>query len=379
MTMTRTFQPVGQGLFCTEKFDTAGESKYNVVYDCGSDSLSHDEIESVVFDSFAQGEVVDAVYISHFDRDHVNGLPILLRRCTVKKVFLPVVTSPAEVAYWRFKCLVQLESDKKKGFHLVVVDRLLALDSANVADVFKYLGAEEPPAVEHVDAVSQVEQNPLVSAQPILKFDRWVFAPFNFRREERDAIFREVFAEALNPLNVDVGSFINDTAGVVRDLNQEVADKLLSSINKGVRAKLGSTNGSSMTLYSGEDPLVGVAGTVARCLCDNTMYKAGCLYLGDYEAKKRMPYRALKKHYESLGVWDGIGCVQLPHHGSRYDYNKMLEVDGRCYAVSFGLGNRNHHPGKEVVFPLLQRNRTVMFSTEANRYIHKNDIVQKII
>ena len=57
MTMTRTFQPVGQGLFCTEKFDAAGESKYNVVYDCGSDSLSHDELEAVVFAAFTQGEV----------------------------------------------------------------------------------------------------------------------------------------------------------------------------------------------------------------------------------------------------------------------------------------------------------------------------------
>lgn len=379
MAMTRTFQPVGQGLFCTEKFDTAGESKYNVVYDCGSDSLSHDELEAVVFASFAQGEVVDAVYISHFDRDHVNGLPILLKRCSVKKVFLPVVTSPAEVAYWRFKCLVQLESDKKKGFHLAVVDRLLALDSANVTDVFKYLGAEEPPAVEHVDAVSQVEQNPLVSAQHILKFDRWVLAPFNFRREERDAIFREVFAEVLSPLNVDVDSFINDTAGVVRDLNQELADEFLSSINKGIRAKLGSTNGSSMTLYSGEEPMVDGAGAFARCLCDNTKYKPGCLYLGDYEAKKRLSYSALKKHYEALGVWESIGCVQLPHHGSRYDWNRGLEVDDRCYAVSFGLGNRNHHPGKEVILRLLQHNRTVMFSNEANRYIHKDDIVQKII
>lgn len=35
-TMTRTFHPVGQGLFCTERFFCSGDKPINLVYDCGS-------------------------------------------------------------------------------------------------------------------------------------------------------------------------------------------------------------------------------------------------------------------------------------------------------------------------------------------------------
>lgn len=45
---------------------------------------------------------------------------------------------------------------------------------------------------------------------------------------------------------------------------------------------------------------------------------------------------------------------------------------------SFGLGNRNHHPGRDVVVGLLRNNRKVILSTERNHYCHQCDICQQI-
>lgn len=48
MTMTRTFQPVGQGAFYTEQFSKDDGGAFNMVYDCGSDSLDIRSLSQVI-------------------------------------------------------------------------------------------------------------------------------------------------------------------------------------------------------------------------------------------------------------------------------------------------------------------------------------------
>lgn len=116
-----------------------------------------------------------------------------------------------------------------------------------------------------------------------------------------------------------------------------------------------------------------VQGRVLSCFGDKCGGKrsVGGIVLG-------RAYRRMKSFYSKGGCWSRMGCVQLPHHGSKHNYNKDFDSEGICYAVSFGLGNRNHHPGKDVITNLLKNGRSVIFSTEANRYVHKNEIVQQV-
>ena len=127
MTMIRTFQPVGQGAFYTEQFSKDDGEVFNMVYDCGSDSLDIQSLSNVIKKSFPRKSVIDAVFISHFDSDHVNGLPELMRNFKVKKIFLPLITGAAENAYWRFKSNV--DSLIVKTETIPIADRLL--DPAN--------------------------------------------------------------------------------------------------------------------------------------------------------------------------------------------------------------------------------------------------------
>lgn len=100
--------------------------------------------------------------------------------------------------------------------------------------------------------------------------------------------------------------------------------------------------------------------------------------MGDYAAQDNVAWSSLVGFYKSMKCWEGIGCVQLPHHGSRHDFNSEIGGMDACFAVSFGLGNRHHHPGKDVIVSLLQNDKTVLFSTEANFYRNFQHVQQVI-
>ena len=82
--MIRSILPVGQGAFYSEqfKFDSG---KINVVYDYGS-GTSVKLVEEQIDDVFYTGEEVQAVFISHFDEDHVNGIEHLLKHCRIRRL-----------------------------------------------------------------------------------------------------------------------------------------------------------------------------------------------------------------------------------------------------------------------------------------------------
>lgn len=217
-----------------------------------------------------------------------------------------------------------------------------------------------------------------------------MFVPYNFKRFDRESDFREIFKQALSNLKitVEVNAFITNPSGVFKSMGENDSKALLKEINKVTRKKLetkdfrnrfGTINGNSMTLYSGELVEDGASYLLsARCGCGGFRCRAGCLYTGDYEAKDATAYAELKKFYMRQRCWAGVGCVQLPHHGSKHNYNRDFDADGRCYVASFGLGNRNHHPGRDVVVGLLRNNRKVILSTERNHYCHQCDICQQI-
>ena len=91
--MLRSFLPVGQGAFYRECFDQKEtHDNINIVYDCGS--LTDVRIvEREIRNNFEYGETIDALFISHLDEDHVNGIPSLLTYCNVKRIYFPIITS----------------------------------------------------------------------------------------------------------------------------------------------------------------------------------------------------------------------------------------------------------------------------------------------
>ena len=77
-------------MYCEKFSDEDFCGKVNVVYDCGTISgLS--VLKAVIERTFEHGEVIDALFLSHLHEDHINGLPILAKRCQIKRVYLPMM------------------------------------------------------------------------------------------------------------------------------------------------------------------------------------------------------------------------------------------------------------------------------------------------
>ena len=390
MTMTRTFQPVGQGAFYTEQFSKDDGEAFNVVYDCGSDSLDIQSLSKVIKKSFPKESIIDAVFISHFDNDHVNGLPELMRNFKIKKILLPLITGAAEIAYWRFKSNVDSLDEKRET--IPVADRFLDSAGDNPEKIFRGFSPKNIPEIMRIPQLEgDVWPNEtLHNVCDSLGLPNWLFVPFNFKRFEREPDFIEILHEALSDVAAGtmVDDFIADPTKVFRRIGFKKSRELLGRINKITRERLrtkqfrlrfGSINGNSMTLYSGEREKDGEFCFSLGCQCDDSCkYKAGCLYLGDYVAQDNKAWKSLVGFYKVMKCWHGIGCVQLPHHGSRHDFNPMIAGMNVCSAVSFGLGNRHHHPGKDVVLSLLRNNRTIILSTEANFYQNFKNVQQSI-
>lgn len=98
------FHPVGQGLFCSGELfslcDTSISNPRNLfrwVYDCGTSSkrsLLDEAIDQAFTAPLCKQETeptIDLLVISHFDKDHINGLPKLLKKFHIGMVLLPYI------------------------------------------------------------------------------------------------------------------------------------------------------------------------------------------------------------------------------------------------------------------------------------------------
>lgn len=73
---------MGSALFCIESvFDKI------IIYDCGGQNVSF--VNTRIDNLLAQNTEIEAVFISHFHRDHINGIRYLLQKCKVKNLFVP--------------------------------------------------------------------------------------------------------------------------------------------------------------------------------------------------------------------------------------------------------------------------------------------------
>ena len=91
-------RPVGQGAFIRGQAEIYNAPPWSPpsktirwIYDCGTDS-KEEIIDASVYDlgaSWPYKEKIDFLIISHFDKDHISGLPTLLRRYTFTRILMP--------------------------------------------------------------------------------------------------------------------------------------------------------------------------------------------------------------------------------------------------------------------------------------------------
>ena len=379
--VTRTFNAVGQGAFYCESFEVLG-NRMNIVYDCGTNSKKK-YLEREIKSRFKKGEIIDALFISHLHDDHVNGIPILLNYCQVKKIIFPIISNSSYKVMLKIKAI---QEDETKFTIKLIENTINAISElVDYSNEIKYIGvnaigAENRPRennnqIEIVSSGTDVVESINFNLNEI-----WSYIPFNFQNPEN-------LSTLINKL-----LYLGINVDELEKMDSNKWTNQSDILKKAYKAIPGNFNAHSMVLYSGEKEMYRSIHRMHRkyrkyrvhrmdgrmeelyynkdivfyneCFdeyFDDTI-NIGCLYTGDYNASNPEAFKDLKARYEEY--WPYIGCVQIPHHGSKDSYNPMLIGEKQSCVISAGKKNRYNHPDSQVINDILLRDGILFIVTE---------------
>ncbi len=352
MNITRTILPVGQGGFCVETFRL--ERDYHVIYDCGS-LTDVNIVKQHIRNYFVQGEKIDAVFISHLDNDHINGLPYLLKYCDVKRIYFPIITSGVKT-FLKIQNLLNPQFLTSFAGQFIF-NPMQAIRNINKSDVqlFQIQENENEPDITDSNQIRTIPPGQNLKGQIFANSQLdWEFVPFNFRQVSRIKQFQKNL-ETMFPDYIFSGRL---TEYDVEKLYKQNSKKVKEAYEK-VPGKL---NVNSLTLFSGSrdyNHLVDISCYWCNFYCSCCYYdgnnKSGCLYTGDYDVKGKQKWEDLKTAYNKY--WDYVGCIQIPHHGSKHNYNTKLTDWDAFYFICVGSKNTYQHPHSSVMRDLMLKNK----------------------
>lgn len=363
--VTRIFHPVGQGAFYSERHDVDGQ-KFNIIYDCGSFNVRQGT--KVVEEAFDENEIIDSLFISHFDFDHISLLQTLIRRCQMRKVVLPLLHEDVRLAlsgYYHYSMARnhRIQTFAEKSLQLLNDPQSLfkgeraSRDQVEFVFVRPYVESDAEDNQERRDQLDAAEEfanrqgrNRIINsrseydAKRLSSFVDWMFLPYNMDYFNRNRDLVQNLIEWLKQNHYSLED-LNDEQFFDRE-----HCKQLAGIYKSLK---GTINENSMLLFSG--PLqqqnqcevrvmchaYSTGGWCYGCWLDRS---SGCLYSGDFNLK----LEALSKSYGPY--FDRIGTVQVPHHGSErsFDLNNF-HARGMICPVSYGVNNQFGHPDQTVL------------------------------
>ncbi len=364
MYMTRSFLPVGQGAFYVERFHNDNGPRDNiVVYDCGSQSKRC--VERAIKRAFASKRandnskvVIDALFISHLHYDHISGIEALLKRCEVKRIYLPYTTPEEREILW-LGCVVLNYVNENSFAANFIRDPVGAIRRVDYGGEIFIVEADRYDNENRAEPNGNYEANRISSGENVIEgwndftdgFE-WKYIPYALKQESRCDELKQLLQ--VDSAKEIVEMWMNDKDGATR------VKEAYKSLAEG-----SDLNESTLVLYSGGSgfeimlPL--------RCNPERWMKrvhnskcgyrdKIGCVYMGDYNAQK---YWEELRAYVLNRVCAKIGLFQVPHHGSRASFNEaLLDYDAE-FVISAGCTNRHGHPADEVVGKILSKEKAL--------------------
>ena len=358
----------------------------NVVFDCGGTSSVIEERVKYYCDSLSKGlscngkdkkPTIDAVFISHFDKDHVNGLKTLLNNAEVECIFLPLLNDDEVYA-------LSLSFVEKLGDPLSLYSKLV--ESAVSGEKLKWNGQKikivrisksdgtEGNGDEEYDLDSDDSRTEIPSGTSIKPKNStpWIFKTFNFgnakgKREKQ-------LEEALKKKGI-----ISLTDLIDKWQNPQYQE----DIRKCYESVSGSMNANSMVTYSGlgkNHVTVTNRMTSKYCYWRNCSdinsfapHKAGCMYFGDYEAKGERKWKQYEDSFKSLIPL--LHVQQVPHHGAASNYNVLLNKPPKLNFISAGISNMYEHPSLWTLYELNSyRVPWIWISEDSEPVVFKYDV-----
>jgi len=372
----RTQWNVGQGGFHTASVqgaDAAQRPVFRYVYDCGSSSPGHASgAISEYVESLGSDRDIDAVFLSHIDADHVNGLPALLGASgvTVKRIFLPLLTplerviaiarSGVEATDFVVDLAVNPSAEIQRISDAEVVQVRAGGGVSNVGegDIQEFL-ADAPGGAN----ATIFGDTTVWSPQPtggVLMTDEAIVR-VNTGLESRDWILSfYVEPDSLDLAEDYLQALADGLKWDLAKLKATIEDDNIGSLlaDKKSRAAVraaykevkADTNQSSMMMLSGPESSdveeTGRFGQVAYRGLGATW-----LMTGDGKLSNPTSVKRLQDHLGSRIKRTQV--IALPHHGSNENFHETLLSVGRQPGVAFAAAGLSHprwqHPDAMVV------------------------------
>ena len=389
MRITRTIWPVGHGAFYTECLGFHHpNSLVTIVYDCGAKTkeIIEDNID-VFLKSLRKNTngkpVVDYLAISHFHKDHVNGLQYILKEADVKHLILPQFSEEVLVEAFIYNAQ-NTESTTECDIDSPVQQLIMGFLSQGSysfesrAQIIQIVPRREvseqrsegPISGEELPSEIGSGRRIVVLNLPISTMTlntnsapRWILVPINL---DYPKVNFQALLKDLNNLSKEKEYLpIYADNKVNWDNLKELLKKVsLSEIRKCYEKHYGKNNAYSMPMYSGWEnpsfvldenylfdnhstmwhrdliPLMCFEHRIWHRYIDdyrwlerplwNDYRRFQCLYMGDFETQTHF-----NELFNQLGpLWTEIGLQQIPHHVSEHNHN--LHLYNGLHKICFG-------------------------------------------
>jgi ribonuclease BN (tRNA processing enzyme) len=366
----RIFHTIGQGAFYSERHENI-----NIVFDCGTEWQNRTKsiFNKVITQSFEKNEIIDILFISHFDYDHISKIETLKKQVKkIERVVLPLLHEDEKILLSNFygaldlNILTLINSPVEyfgKETKIIYVRQSEDTESA-INESIEPQNLDDIPSPDDKNSI-EIESGTKIK---ITGLKNWLFIPFNGNYIKNH---KELISE-LTKEGFDVEKLSNDSDytlnKIVKDLSISKADggKKLQQIYDRLNGKI---NQNSMFLYSG--PITNnkyykycFVGHPQKHFYNYSIYhnrfnKVGCIYTGDGDLNI-VDIKSIYKNY-----WRNVGTIQIPHHGDIKSFNKKVLKD-QFYSCPMSVGKTNNysHPSSKVIAEILSSRSSPILVTE---------------
>ncbi|ANL87888.1 hypothetical protein [Rhizobium phaseoli] len=382
--------PVGQGGFhagivrhalncLAPEFSDDASSSIFYIYDCGSERRRHvdPEIRKVVAGR-GVGKPLDFLFLSHFDRDHINGVPLLLHETKglrVDTVVLPYVDEAERLMAFGKAINRSKSAGSDRFFTDMILDPVAALQAFGPRQIIFVTGEpgprrtpEAPPvhspsspedgrpywkavSDDHAGAFGFRQVSGAVIVDNLsfqifggMEMGGWRLVPY-VERADLDVIERfECAIEILQKW--DRGSFQKKTRDL--DIRKELITTYQIKVAQAYKYAAGNRNVTSLCLYSGPAaPEMAGAIDISPGAASANLAKVGWLGTGDAELRSDAAIEQFKRHYFSELPF--TSTFVLPHHGSINNSDPLQLFSDVDRFVAAAWSKRWQHPSNQLV------------------------------
>lgn len=349
--MTRTFHPVGHGAFYTERFYIGdGVPEFTVVYDCGcfeaakpgySSRYFENWIAQIVDEEFTEDTIIDALFVSHFHADHANGINHLMKRCKVKRIFIPKLSLSIVVEAYLYQKIMMDAST------LWLLDEIIESKGRFVGDanVIQFESSSERGdfgSKKEIDDIEFLSDSATLCNGVLTVKKIWDYMPYYCNSKDDSTLLSELRAELFSH-GLRLTRDLYEDSKVIKDFVETLGVEECKRIYEKVYGS--KHNAYSMTLLS--KPASCQPKCKRHCLKfgqNPSLCYTTCLYMGDYDAKNTDNMTVLKSYYTQYKAWNQVGLIQVPHHGSENNYNDELYESPKLCIISSGKSDVYNHP-----------------------------------